>query len=305
VFAGHPKAAELFNALLSLKDLFLVGFFLSIGMAGRPDLLTLFAAFVLMMSLPVKTALYFWLLTRFRVRIRAAVLASQSLANFSEFGLIVSSIAAANGWLDGKWVVVLAVAVALSFVASSALNTRADQIYLALRSRLHRFERSERLAGDEALHFGSARILICGMGRIGSGAYDAMLAQHADAVAGVDLSQEVVAHHQADGRNVQQGNVTNPDFWARIDPASWQVDWILLAMPSQRANLTAARLARSWGFRGRIGASVKFPDEAEALSRNGVDAVFNVYAEAGRGFADHAQALFSEVEKSDHARGGH
>lgn len=296
LLAGHAKASELFKALLNLKDLFLVGFFLSIGMAGTPDVPTLLAALILLLSLPFKGALYFWLLTRFRVRLRASVLASQSLANFSEFGLIVGSIAAANGWLDPKWVVVLAIAVALSFVTSSALNTRSDLLYPHLRDRLRRFERRERLAGDEALHFGPARILMCGMGRVGRGAYDALLEGQGNVVAGVDLNPDVVAHHRAAGRNVQLGSVTNPDFWSRIDRASWQVDWILLAMPSQRANVTAARLAREWGFRGRIGAAAKFPDEEEALRRHGVDAVFNVYAEAGRGFADHAQALFSVTE---------
>lgn len=293
LMAGHAKASELFKALLSLKDLFLVGFFLSIGMAGTPDLAMLLVALVLLASVPLKSSLYFWLLTRFRVRIRAAVLASQSLANFSEFGLIVSTIAAANGWLSSDWVVVLAIAVALSFVAASALGTRADDIYVALRERLHRFERRERLAGDESLHFGGARILLCGMGRVGAGAYDALVEHHGPAVAGIDVSQEVVAGHRLAGRNVQLGNATNPDFWSRIDRGSWQVDWILLAMPSQRANLTAARLAREWGFTGHIGAAVKFQDDAEQLREHGVDAAFDIYAEAGRGFADHAQALFS------------
>jgi hypothetical protein len=92
--------------------------------------------------------------------------------------------------------------------------------------------------------------------------------------------------------------VTSPDFWSRIDRNDWQIDWILLAMPSQRANLNAARLAREWGFEGLIGAAAKFPDEAEQLGRHGVDAVFNIYAEAGRGFADHAQALFSAAGRA-------
>jgi len=304
LMAGHAKASELFKALLSLKDLFLVGFFLSIGMAGTPEPAMLLAALVLLASVPLKTALYFWLLTRFRVRIRAAVLASQSLANFSEFGLIVSTIAAANGWVSINWVVVLAIAVALSFVMASAIGTSSDAIYLALRSRLRRFERVERLVGDESLHFGGARILICGMGRVGSGAYDALVAQQGPTVVGIDVNPEVVATQRLAGRGVQMGNATNPDFWTRIDRNSWQVEWILLAMPSQHANLTATRLARDWGFSGYIGASVKFADDAEQLARQGADAAFDIYAEAGRGFADHAQTLFSTPRRPDHPGSG-
>ena len=38
LLAGHPKADELAKVLLSFKDLFLVGFFLNIGLSGTPDL---------------------------------------------------------------------------------------------------------------------------------------------------------------------------------------------------------------------------------------------------------------------------
>lgn len=293
LLAGHPKASELFKALLSLKDLFLVGFFLSIGMAGTPDATTLLVALVLMAVVPLKTALYFLLLVRFRVRLRAAVLSSQTLANFSEFGLIVASLAAAKGWLATDWVVVLAIAVALSFVTASILSTRTDRVYLALRDRLRRFERHERLAGDESLHLDGARVVVFGMGRIGTGAYDALSEQWPDTIVGVDLGAEVAARHRELGRDVRWGNATSPEFWSRIDRTAWDVNWILLAMPNQRANLAAARLARQWGFEGLIGASAKFSDEADELRQNGVNAVFNIYAEAGRGFADHATTLFS------------
>ena len=297
LLAGHAKANELFKALLSLKDLFLVGFFLSIGMTGIPEWGMFPLALLLLLAIPVKTGLMFWLLARFRVRVRAAALSAQALASYSEFGLIVSSIAAANGWLSHDWVVVLAIAIALSFVAASMFNARTDELYLAWRHWLQRCERSERLAGDESLHLTGTRILLCGMGRVGTGAYDTLATRHGERVLGVDVNAEVVGQHRHHGRLVQYGNVTSPDFWTRIDRRSWQVEWILLAMPTQRANLTAARLAREWGFEGRIGATVKFADEEQPFSSIGIDALFNIYAEAGRGFADHAQALFTDEEK--------
>lgn len=149
LLSGHPKATELFRSLLSVKDLFLVGFFLSIGMAGIPEVGLLLVAVLLVLAVPIKTGFYLWLLTRFRVRIRPAALASQSLSNFIDFSLIVGSIAVANGCLHVDWLVVIAVAVAMSFIAASALNFKADNIYSALRSWQRRFERDQRLVGDE------------------------------------------------------------------------------------------------------------------------------------------------------------
>lgn len=298
LLAGHPKATELFRALLSVKDLFLVGFFLSIGMAGVPDFGLLLVAVLLVLAVPIKTGLYFWILTLFRVRTRPAALASLSLSNFSEFGLIVGSISVANGWLDVDWLVVMAVAVAMSFIAASALNVQADNVYLALRPWLAHFERDQRLAGDETISFGESSVLVCGMGRVGTGAYDALVEHYGEAVVGIDVNPETAARHRAAGRNVQDGNLTNPDFWSRIDRDNWRVEWILLAMPSYRANLKAARIAREWGFSGKIGATAKFADEAQELAEHGIDAVFNIYAEAGSGFAQHARALFTGREKT-------
>ena len=97
LLAPHRNADALAKALLGFKDLFLVGFFLSIGLKGLPGLDVLLVAALVVVFVPVKGVLFFGLLTRFRLRSRTAFLAALGLSNYSEFGLIVASIAAANG----------------------------------------------------------------------------------------------------------------------------------------------------------------------------------------------------------------
>ena len=53
----HPKAAEMAKSMLSFKDLFLVGFFLSIGMAGQLSLEALIIALLLVPFVFIKSAL--------------------------------------------------------------------------------------------------------------------------------------------------------------------------------------------------------------------------------------------------------
>ena len=60
---------------------------------------------------------------------------------------------------------------------------------------------------------------------------------------------------------------------------------ILLAMPNQMANLNAAKNMRERGFTGPIVATALYPDQEDILKENGVDQVFNLYAEAGIGAA--------------------
>jgi predicted Kef-type K+ transport protein len=55
---------ELSRALWSLKEVLLVGFFLQIGLMGWPSLATLGGALLLALLLPLKAALFFFILIR-------------------------------------------------------------------------------------------------------------------------------------------------------------------------------------------------------------------------------------------------
>lgn len=286
LLAQHPKAGELAKSLLSLKDLFLVGFFLSIGMAVMPAMETIGIASLLLLLIPLKIFLFYMLFIRFRMRTRPATFASLSLANFSEFGLIVCAIAVGNHWLAEEWLAVIAIAVVLSFIVASPLNSHNDAICRRVCPWLHKLEHTQRLPEDEMLHLGNTRVLICGMGRIGSGAYLHLLKTYGkEGVIGIDFDEEKVTHHQQHGHTVLRGDSSNPDFWHRITSYEHPLEVILLCMPNHQANLKTAEAARAWGFKGRMSAVIKYPEEVAQLHKVGVDSTFNIYAEVGSGFA--------------------
>ncbi|WP_305043343.1 cation:proton antiporter family protein [Geoalkalibacter sp.] len=298
LIANHPKSKEMAKSLLGFKEIFLVGFFLSIGLAGVPTWETLGIAALLAALIPLKTLLYFFLLCRFRLRPRSSLLASFSLANYSEFGLIVAAVGVSNGWLDKEWLTVMALALSLTFVMASPLNALAHSIYLRLRERLARFEVSGEHP-DDLVGVDLVNVAIFGMGRIGSGAYDFMTERCGTNVVGVDLNENVVQQQRDTGRNVMLGDATDPDFWdllKRRDGLA-RLELVMLAMPKHRANLFAAEQLRKAGFTGTIAAIAMYDDQLEELRLAGVDSAFNFYAEAGNGFAEHVyeQALRSGV----------
>ena len=43
---------------------------------------------------------------------------------------------------------------------------------------------------------------------------------------------------------------------------------------------------------GRIAATARYPDDVEPLQAAGANAVFNIYGEAGAGFAAHTEGFF-------------
>jgi predicted Kef-type K+ transport protein len=287
LIASHPKAGELSKSLLDLKDLFLVGFFLSIGLKGAPDLDMVPLVLLLVVGLVFKGFLFEQLLLAFRLRARTAFLGSLTLANYSEFGLIVAAIAATNGWLEVEWLVIIAMVMALSFVVASPLNARSHALYEFFSPRLRRQERKRRIIEEREIDPGEADAMVVGMGRVGTGAFDTLRLDKGRNPVGIDADPDAVARHVAHGRHVVQGSATDADFWHRLHLDDGHIKLVLLAMPQVSENVFAAEHLAKEGFTGAIGAIAKFPEDEEALRRAGVHQVFNLYAEAGAGFAQH------------------
>ncbi len=292
LLAGEQKAKELARNLLYFKDLFLVGFFLSIGLGGwpKPELILLATALGGLALL--KPLLYFPLFTRFHVAPRTALLASNSLANHSEFGLIVIAIAGAQGWVSAQWGGAMSIAIAVSFVVASPLNRLSHSIYGRHRSRLLRYESPEVRA--KAPDTRNVKVLILGMGNIGTGAYEAIARTYGAQVLGVDDNDRKLAQHHALHRRVAAADASDPDFWHRI--ALDEVELVMLALTNHQENLLVARLLEKMRYKGRVAAVVRFAEEAEDLEARGISA-FNLYAQAGEGFAAHAAEGLRERRK--------
>jgi len=286
MMAPHKRSEELADSLFGFKELLLIGFFLDIGLSGKPTWEHLAIATALVLLLPVQAGLFFVLLARFRLRARSAFMASLSLSTYSEFGLIVCAISAANGWVDESWVVILAMAVAMSFFLLAPLNIKPHKTYQRLQPFLRRFETHNRHTEDLPLDIGDATVAIFGMGRVGKGAYEYLNRRYGSGVVvGIESNLEKVEQHKAAGRNVIHGDATDSDFWVRVHAAPHHLKAVLLAMPEYRSNMYAVQQIKAGDFEGFIGALAKFSDQDRLLKAAGVHAVFNMYAEAGAGFA--------------------
>ena len=289
LLASHPSTAGLAKSLFHLKELFLVGFFLSVGLGALPDLTIVAMALLLLLLLPLKSALYYLVLMPFRLRTRTGVLASLLLTNYSEFGLIVAAIAAKAGWLSDEWLVVISLAVAGSFVLAAPLNAASERFYTRLKGPLSRFEARTLMAADQPIAIEQVDAVVLGMGQIGSGAYLRLTQGHGLKVLGVDNNPDKLAAHRAAGRHVIEGDAVDSDFWDKlVIYASMKL--VLLAMPGQAGNVYALQQLKHRAFAGRIAAIVSYPEEVDVRRELGADAVFHVYDEAGGAFADEALA---------------
>ena len=284
LLAEHTRASELSNLLWGLKELFLIGFFLQIGMAGLPSLDALMFAFALVLILPVKAVFFFFILLLFRLRARTSFLAALTLATYSEFGLIVAQLGVNQGWMQEEWLVTLAVAVAISFVIAAPLNRIAHNLHHRISPWLLRFESEQRHPDDKPVNLGNSHVLIMGMGRVGTGAYN-FLTQRNQRVIGMDSDPGKVETHRKKGRRVVFADAEDAGLWENLDCSN--VHAILLAMPDIEANTIAAKALRKSGYQGLIGATVLYREETKLVITAGADFVYNYYDEVGVGFAEH------------------
>jgi predicted Kef-type K+ transport protein len=282
--AGHQKSKELSRNLLHFKDLFLVGFFLSIGMDGWPrgEIIALSVALGLLAVL--KPLLFFPLMTRLHTPPRTALLSALALGNYSEFGLIVIAVAASTGWVDSQWTSALSLTIAVSFLLSSLINKQSHALYQRWHDTIRSFEtrRVRELQPDTR----GARVMVLGMGNIGTGAYDAIAEHHGAEVMGIDDNDKKLAVHRREHRRVAAADASDPDFWHSVDLE--KLELVMLALTNHQENLLVCKLLKGMGYQGRIAAVVRFREETEELERMGVSA-FNLYAQAGAGFAAHVE----------------
>jgi len=301
LLAGHPSAKEMAYSLFNLKELFLVCFFLSIGLSGLPNIDHLMVASVLSLLLAGKIALYFITLNKFKLRSRTSLFAAFSLANYSEFGLIVASLATHKGWLTQDWLIITAIAVSLSFIIAALLNKYADSIYDHYRIALKRYQATRLHFDDRPVRVGDAQILVMGMGRIGVGAYDALQETYGEKVMGVDYNHLTTLQHREVGRRVITGDALDSDFWNKLQLTD-NVKLILLAMPNHNGNRYAAEQLNNIIDRNfQVAALAHYKTDEEELNGLGVNLVFNMYEEAGAGFARHVWSdLQTNLSKSPH-----
>jgi len=283
LLSTHGRAKELGESLWSLKEIFLVGFFLQIGLTGLPDWGAFAFAVAVGLALSLKGLLFFALLVAFKLRARSAFLSALSLTAYSEFGLIVAA-----GVLP-EYLVPLALAVSISFVISAPLNRFAHPLYERFENRLRAFERDTMHPDEQPTEIGDVDVLIFGMGRTGTAAYQ-YLAEQDFKLLGLDADTYKAKAHVEAGRNVMFADAEDSNFWSGCNIGG--IKAVILAMDDIEAKLIAARSLRKRGFTGPVISHAMHDSHRQQIIDAGADFTYLTMSQAGVGLAERtAKAL--------------
>lgn len=295
ILAQLPKSTELAKSLLSFKDLFLIGFFLTIGFTALPTLELVGIALIMCTLLPLKFVMFFKLFIMLKLRARTAYLGSLVLTNFSEFGLIVIALLVNLQWVDKEWLVVVALAVSFSFVLTGLGYRSSHRQFNQLKDKLKRYEHPTPLAEDTYEQPANARILVLGLGRVGKGAHNALTNVVGKEVWGMDADPRRIESLKELGLQVMVGDGEDIDLWENLNLST--VELVLLALPSIEDIRNITMQLRGAGYSGKIASIARYEDEIQPLIEAGSDKVFNFFTEAGTGFAEESLHMISYQNK--------
>jgi Trk K+ transport system NAD-binding subunit len=170
----------------------------------------------------------------------------------------------------------------MSFAVAAPLNRYSHEIYAWLETWLKHFETCKHHPDDEPINIGNSHIMVMGMGRVGTGAYD-LLAEQTERVIGLDSDPIKVEHHRQLGRRTLYADAEDPGLWENINLG--KVHTVMLAMPDISAKMLATKQLRNIGFSGIITATVVFDEEVQQLKSAGADYIYNYYDGIGSSFA--------------------
>lgn len=281
--AGEEKSDDMGEKLWGLREAFLIGFFLKIGLTGTPVWQDLFYALAMVLFLPVRVGIFFAILTRFRLRARTSFLTATSLASFSEFALITGAVAISAGLLPSSLMLTLATTVALSFLVGAPINNRANSIYNRLENFLERFESKKVRSDAEPNSIGIANFIVVGMGRTGTAAYDYLVANDKKVV-GFDTDPGVLEKQRTGKRRVLYGDATSLSLWENLDIR--QLQGVVVALREEAGKLTTIETLRKRGFVGSISALIESEEQAAQLRAVGVNTILNPLVQAGSELAE-------------------
>lgn len=281
LLSGHERGTELSKALWGLKEAFLVGFFLEIGLReGLGGVEGGFLLALLALGL-LKAPLFFGLLLLFGLRARTAFVAGTYLGSYSEFALIVAL--PLGGGLAPGLLSTLALGVALSMAFTALFARYVHPLYKRLEPWLLRLERKGLHPDEEPTRLDGATFLVVGMGRTGGAVYR-VLEEGGEAPIGLDADPEKVERHRAKGRRVLYGDAEDPELWERLDLRG--LKGVVLALPDLEAKLLAARWLKERGFSGLLAATSFHLEEDPLLEGAGVGLIFHPFRGAGERLAE-------------------
>lgn len=276
---------ELIGArLVSLRDFLLLFFFISLG--ASLELSTLGAqvwpALVFSVFILIGNPLIVMIIMGYMgYRKRTGFLAGLTVAQISEFSLILAALGFNLGHLDTETVGLVTLVGLITISISTYLILYSHQIYAKISPALSIFERKVpyREQALDALHPPEKTdVIVFGLGRLGM-VIAQSLQQKGLNVLGIDFDPEFVHRSAEHHIPTRYGDAEDPEFISNL-PLT-EAKWVVGTLRHKAVNLSLLNTLQADGYQGRIALAAANEEARQSMLKIGVDMVLVPYEDAG------------------------
>jgi Kef-type K+ transport system membrane component KefB/Trk K+ transport system NAD-binding subunit len=293
--ASTPFREAIGSRLVSLRDFLLVFFFIDLG--SRLDLAMLwtqlpkasvFSLFVLIGNPIIVMAIMGYM----GYRRRTGFLAGLTVAQISEFSLILGALGLSLGHIDQDIMGLITLVGLVTIGVSTYMILYSGGLYQALSPWLRPFERQtpyRETESDSAPKAPAAEIILLGLGNYGSAIARKLLRRH-KRVLGVDFDPEVLTSWRP-SLPVFYGDVGDPEILEHL-PVD-QVRWVVSTVRDQDLNVGLLKALKARGYAGRVVLTARDEEEAQDLLAAGADAVLRPFVDAAESAVEYlSEAMY-------------
>ncbi len=286
--ASTPFREVIGARLVSLRDFLLLFFFIELG-AGL-ELATLGgqlgSAMVLSVFVLIGNPVIVMVIMGFMgYRKRTGFLAGLTVAQISEFSLILAALGLSLGHLDADAVGLITLVGLITISGSTYLILYSHQIYRHLAPWLSVFERKwpfREMEYDTGVT-GGQDVVLFGLGRYGCGIAET-LAARGHSVLGVDIDPQVLRSQNSEHFVVRFGDAEDPEFIESLPLG--QARWMISTLRERDINMALLKILRKEGYRGRVAVTASDQGSADLLEQAGADLVLRPFADASEKAAE-------------------
>ena len=286
--ASTPYREAIGSRLVTVRDFLLLFFFIDLG--ARLDLsilgatlgaATIFSAYVLIGNPIIMMAI----MGMMGYRKRTAFLAGLTVAQISEFSLILAALGVSVGHLGPEAMGLITTVGLITIALSTYMIMYSARLYEWLAPWLGVFERRTpfREAGANTGAPQKADVVVLGLGRYGGGIVRHLLLRNRRVI-GVDFDPEALARWRKEGVSVVYGDASDPELFDHLPLA--EVNWVVSTTPDIETSRVLLQHLRERGYTGKIAVACRSADEGDVLRLQGADVLLRPYADAAEQAAD-------------------
>lgn len=286
--ASTPYREQVAARLVSLRDFLLLFFFVELGATLDLSMLgsQVFAASIFSVFVLFGNPLIVMLIMGYiGYRKRTGFLAGLTVAQISEFSLILAALGLSLGHLNQEVVGLITLVGLITISASTYMILYSHQIYERYARFLSVFERRipYREMNDGVGNDKRIEILLVGLGRFGASVASNLAKKGCDFIA-VDFDPETVRRHSREGYDVRYGDVENPEFVASL-PLD-KIEWVVSTVRDGQINRMLLHGLRQHGYKGKTAFSVSNRQEQVHFTNEQVSLLLEPYADAAKEAVD-------------------